>query len=42
MVAHRPHAFADMSAGTALRLVAAWSGAVGAMLSVLILARLFG
>ena len=41
MPARRPQALADMSATTTVRLAAAWSGAVGAMLFVLIVVRLF-
>jgi hypothetical protein len=41
MLARRQQAFANMSATATLRLATAWSGAVGAMLLILILVRLF-
>ena len=41
MLARRPQPFADMSAAATLRLAIAWSGAVGALLFILILVRLF-
>jgi hypothetical protein len=41
MLARRREVFNDMSAAATLRVATAWSGAVGAMLFILILARLF-
>jgi hypothetical protein len=41
MLVRRRQVFKGMSAATTLRLATAWSGTVGAMLFVLILARLF-
>ncbi len=41
MFARRPLPFVDMSAAVTMRVATAWSGAVGAMLFILILVRLF-
>jgi len=41
MLARRRQVFKGMSAAATLRLATAWSGAVGAMLFILILVRLF-
>ena len=42
MLARRHQPFADMSAAATMRLATAWGGAVGAMLFIAILVRLFG
>jgi hypothetical protein len=41
MLARRPQAFANMSLAASVGLIAAWSGAVGAMLLIMILLRQF-
>jgi hypothetical protein len=41
MLARRHQPFADMSAAATIRLATAWSGAVGVMMFILILVRLF-
>jgi hypothetical protein len=41
MLIRKPRVFADMSAEASLALAAAWSGAVGGLLLIMILVRLF-